>query len=251
MDERRPDLPVDLARTRSLGRAVPITTFLIGIFIGAALVKPWDLLSRPSRTPIPQTAADASSGSTQTAAPSGPPVECAFAGGWRVFALGQPDPLGGNGSTASSSGPGDEPSGVADIGNPLKRWLEINPLPTATSPADPRIPFVTIVSDRIAGIGYCPPPDGADGPPPGARFEAWSLDAAGAPTAMPLRRIVADPATAIEVDVFIGADQAASGRARWPPGRYVFAIEAADRSGYGRWLGVEIRRPPGKEPGPG
>ena len=61
----------------------------------------------------------------------------------------------------------DDPTRFADIGNPLRRWLEVDPLPVASGPADRRIPFVTIVSDQIGGIGYCPPPDGTDGPPPG------------------------------------------------------------------------------------
>lgn len=203
-----------------------------------------------SRTPARQEAGDATIGPTQTPTPSGPPAECAFASGWRVFALGQPNRLGGDGSTTGSAEPSDEPSAFADIDNPLRRWLEIDPLTTASGPADRRIPFVTIVSDRIGGIGYCPPPNGADGPPTGALFEAWTLDAAGTPNAMPLRPVVPDAATTIEVGVFIGADQAAGDHARWPPGRYVFAVEAPDPSGYGRWFGVEIRMP-GKDPSPG
>lgn len=251
MDEHREEFRVEPVRTRGLGRNVPIATFLVGVFLGAALFKPWDLLLPASRTATPSVTlagGDASAGPTPTASPSGPPTECAFAGGWRVFALGQPDKLGGDGSISGSAETSDEPIAFADIANPLRRWLEIDPLTTASGPADRRVPFVTIVSDRIGGIGYCPPPSGLDRPPTGALFEAWSLDTEGAATVVRLRSVILDPATTIEIDVFIGADRTSGDPARWAPGRYVFAVEAPDRGGYGRWFGVEIRMPPGKEP---
>lgn len=252
MDDQRNEFRVEPVGTRGAGRALPIAAFVVGILLGAAVVKPWDLVF-PARTAItnrPGTSTPAAiigDTSAQSVAPSpGTHAECAFAGGWRVFALGQRDKLGGDGSTAAETLTTAGPGGIADIGNPLRRWLEVDPLTRASGPDDVRIPFVMIVSERISGIGYCPPPNGADGPPSGARFEAWSLDTSGTATPMPLRPVAVDSATDIDVEVFIGLDQAAEGRPRWPPGRYVFAVAAPDPGRYARWLGVEIRTPPGK-----
>jgi hypothetical protein len=253
MNDERNEFRVAPVQTSGTGRLLPIAAFVVGVFLGAAVFKPWDLVF-PARATSPERSGSsvaATSGPTASSSPSGSPAECAFAGGWRVFAVGQPDSLGGDGSTAAETETTAIPSGFADIGNPLRRWLEVDPLTRASGPDDVHIPFVTIVSDLISGIGYCPPPNGADGPPSGARFEAWSLDAAGTAAPMPLRRMAMDGATAIEVEVFIGADQAIGGRPRWPPGRYVFAVAAPDAGRYARWLGVEIRTPPGKSPSPG
>lgn len=248
MDEQRDEVRFEPVGTKGVGRAVPIVTFLVGIFLGAALVKPWEIVFPSTPTPIdPRPASNADSSAEPTPAPSrsGSPAECAFAGGWRVFALGQPDPLGSDGSSGQN-GASDDPTRFVDIGNPLRRWLEVDPLTVAAGPGDRGIPFVTIVSDRIGGIGYCPPPDGTDGPPAGARFDAWTLDAMGTPTVLPLRAVSLDAATAIEVSVFIGADHPASRIARWASGRYIFAVGSPDAGAYGRWFGVEIRTPPGK-----
>lgn len=226
---------------------MPILTFLIGIFLGAAVVKPWDLVLPPTDASIarvPTTAASPGATSTPEPSASQPPAECAFAGGWRVFALGQPDPLGGDGSTDQVRA-SDAPINFGDIGNPLRRWLEVDPLDSGTGPNDAHVPFVTIVSERIAGIGFCPPQGDVDGPPAGARFVAWTLDQAGNPTSLPLQPARAGAAASIQVPIFIGADRPVTSDRRWEPGRYVFAVEAP-ASAYERWFGVEIRSPPGK-----
>lgn len=249
MDEHRDAFKTEPVTTRGVSRAVPIVTFLIGVFLGAALVKPWDLIFPPKSTPVAQlptpTTPDSSAGPTPGPSASGVPAECAFAGGWRVFALGQSDPLGGDGSSGRVTA-SDPPNTFSDIGNPLRRWLEVEPLERAAGPGDRRIPFVTIVSERIGGIGYCPPPGGRDGPPVGARFEAWVLDPAGTPTALPLRLVTLPTASTVEVAVFIGADRPAGPNGQWAPGRYVFAVEPPGAGTYSRWFGVEIRTPPGK-----
>ena len=41
---------VEPVRSKAVSRVVPIATFLVGIFLGAALVKPWDLFF-PAPTP--------------------------------------------------------------------------------------------------------------------------------------------------------------------------------------------------------
>ena len=246
MADHHGEFRVEPVRSKAVSRAVPIATFLVGIFLGAALVKPWDLFF-PAPTPAiaQRPSVSASAGPSPSPSPTPPPAECAFAGGWRVFALGQPDLLGGDGSTGVA-GSSDSPVARTDIGNPLRRWLEVDPLETASGPGDQRIPFVTIVSDRIAGIGYCPPPDGSDGPPADARFDAWRLDAAGRPAALALHRATLGTTSTNRVPVYIGADPPAGAFEHWPAGRYIFAVEGSDLASYARWFGVEIRSPPGK-----
>ena len=207
-----------------------------------------DLVFPPAQGSIPRSpaaTAGANGGATAEPSPSREPAECVFAGGWRVFAVAQPDQFGGDGS-AGQVGPSQSPARFADIANPLRRWLEMDPLKAASGPGDLRIPFVTIVSDRIGGIGYCPPPDGADGPPASARFDAWALDASGTPTPFALQPVSLGPASPIQVAVFIGTDHPAGPNERWAPGRYVFAVELPDDGAYSRWFGVEVRTPPGK-----
>jgi hypothetical protein len=248
VSDDRDDIHVERVGAGGVSRTVPILTFLIGLFLGAAVVKPWVLFFPPSQAASVATAPATvvSPPPTATPAPSAshPPVECAFAGGWRVFALGQPDPLGGDGSTTAGQ-PSDAPTQFGDIGNPLRRWLEVDPLDAGAGPGDARVPFVTIVSDRIAGMGYCPPQDDADGPPADAVFHAWSLDQAGNPTALPLQPVRTGAAASIEVPVFIDEAGLTGGGLRWAPGRYVFAVEAP-AADYQRWFGVEIRTPPGR-----
>jgi hypothetical protein len=249
MNDPRDEIRFEQVSPRGVSRAVPIVTFLVGIFLGAAIVKPWDLLFPPAAAPIDRgtpVVAAASPTTIRTSTPSPPegPAECAFAGGWRIFALGQPDRLGGDGSTSGGPDPSQGPN-FSDIGNPLRRWLEVLPLSSVSGPGDALIPFVTIVSSRITGVGYCPPPGGADGPPAGIDFRAWSLDDAGTATPLPLQPVTAKGP--VEVDVHVGTRDIAAG-GRWAPGRYVFTI-ASPGGEYGRWFGLEIRTPPGPPSG--
>jgi hypothetical protein len=239
MDDPRGGLRLRPVRTKPVGRTVPTVTVVVALLVGVALLKPWGPLFPAAHVPAGSSGVETGASAPVTPSPSPPPTECAFAGGWRVFALGRPD---------RPAGATDEPLRPADIGNPVRRWLEVEPLTVARGPDDSRIPFVTIVSDRIGGIGYCPPPDGTDGPPPDARFEAWSLDATGIATALPLRAVTVAPASIIEVGIFVRADEPDGDRARWDPGRYVFAIASTEGEGYARWFGVEIRTPPGRTP---
>jgi hypothetical protein len=252
MDDERDEFKITSVTSGGVSRAVPIATFLVGLFLGAAIVKPWDLIFPPQAPPAVASGPTASTGAgpgqpSPSPAPSptsGVPADCAFAGGWRVFAIGESDPLGGDGS---SGGPGSSvvPSGRRDIENPLRRWIEVDPLQSAPGPADPRIPFVTIVSERVGGIGYCPPPNGIDGPPAGVEFDAWTLDPAGTPTPLALRHATLPTPSITDVAVFVGDGPTVDGNASWPEGRYVFAIESPTPASYSRWFGVDIRTPPG------
>ena len=152
MDEHRDEVRFEPVSSKGVSRAVPILTFLVGIFLGAAVVKPWDLVFPPQPAavgPGPTSIARSSASPTPVASSTptpAVPAECMFAGGWRVFALGQRDALGGDGSTGGAVPPSAPPNGFGDIANPLRRWLEVPPLADATGPEDARVPFVTIVS---------------------------------------------------------------------------------------------------------
>jgi len=255
MDEHRDEVRFEPVSSKGVSRAVPILTFLVGIFLGAAVVKPWDLVFPPpprsavvaaAPTSIARSSVSPTPVASSTPAPSAP-AECVFAGGWRVFALGQRDALGGDGSTGGAV-PSSSPTGAfGDIGNPLRRWLEVPPLTDATGPDDARVPFVTIVSVRITGIGYCPPPGGGDEPPKGSQLQAWSVGEGGGATPLTLQRVNLAVPMALDVAVYIPAGEDATGAGRWAPGRYVFAV-ASPNGAYSRWFGVEIRTPPGKPP---
>jgi hypothetical protein len=134
-----------------------------------------------------------------------------------------------------------------DIGNPRRRWLWAEPLAVAVGPTDPEIPFVTIVSERIAGLGYCAPPDGSDPPPAGITVDAWSLDRPGEAMALPLRSVrAADSPNSPAEGVYVPASGELGVTRSWPSGRYVFEVHQAHStgSGYERWFGVEIVQPP-------
>ncbi len=243
-----------------IGRVLPILTFFVGILLGAAVVKPWDLIFPTSPNSEAAASTIATGGSTPTPGltptpgptPTPDPDECSFAGGWRVFAVGQRDAFGGDGSTDRSAAPG-QPTRPSDIGNPLRRWLEIVPLTTTTGPDDPAMPFVTIVSDRIAGLSYCPPPSGDD-LPVDATFSAWRLaDDPTDPAAVTARQLTLRPATlgpsnSIRIPVYVEDDVASGGGDAWLPGRYVFRVGSGDDPSDQRWFGVEIRTPSGRTP---
>ena len=208
----------------------------------------WSSRPHPRRSPSGRcrrrsTSAGPHGGARRT---PGPPAECAFAGGWRVFALGQPDRawrrrLDGRGRRAATCRAPSRTSATRSGAG----W-RCDPLSARPGPDDQRIPFVTIVSDRIGGIGYCPPPGGSDGPPAGSRFEAWCSTAAGTPTPVPLQ--TRHPRT-LRAPRSRGVHRQGPARRtqrRWAPGRYVFAVMPPDGGTYGRWFGVEIRTPPGR-----
>lgn len=253
MEDPRREFQVRPVRTRSAGRFLPVATFVVGLFLGAALIKPWDLIFPPSpQVEVARGAAVASDKPQAVVTPSPTPAvpnECAFAGGWRVFALGQRDPLGGDGSSGVPD-PTFSASATFDIGNPLRRWVEIVPLTTASGPDDALIPFVTIVSDRIAGIGYCPPPDGSDGPPAASTLSAWLRDDGGARLAAVLDLTLLDATPHIEVRVYAvtgGLGGPTANDRAWPAGRYVFAVSGPDGDAYRRWFGVDLRLPQGRQ----
>jgi hypothetical protein len=252
MEDPRREFQVRPVRTRSDGRLLPVATFLVGLLLGAALIKPWDLVFPPSAPAAEAPGAVVASTSPKaeiTPSPTpGVASECAFAGGWRVFALGQRDALGGDGSSVIS-GRTAGPSATFDIANPLRRWLEIVPAATASGPDDPSIPFVAIFSGRIAGIGYCPPSDGSDDPPGLSTLSAWLRDDGSGGPATELSLTPLDAAPRIEVEVYAApsaasSDAPATDAGTWPAGRYVVAI--AGTGVYRRWFGVEIRLPPGR-----
>jgi hypothetical protein len=254
-------IPVTSVGGKPVGRMLPILTFLVGILLGAAVVKPWDLIFPTGPNSGAAASTIAAGGSTPTPGPTptpdptstSAPDECAFAGGWRVFAVGQRDAFGGDGSTDRSAPPG-QPTQPTDIGNPLRRWLEIVPLTTTGGPEDPAMPFVTIVSDRIAGLSYCPPPSGDD-LPVDTTFTAWRLaddptdPAAATASQLSLRPATLGPSNSIRIPVYVEDDVASADEVAWVPGRYVFRVGAGDDPSDQRWFGVEIRTPSGRTPG--
>ena len=190
MDEHRDEFRVEPVRSKAVSRAVPILTFLVGIFLGAAMVKPWDLVfPRPRRrgrhrsdaaadrarapTPSPESVADAS---------RPPSARSPAAGGSSRSA--SPTLLGGDGSTGGR-GPATSPVGARRHRQPAPALARGGSAETRVrARATPRVPFVTIVSDRIAGDRLLP-------------AAGWQRRAAGR---CPVRRLVGSTAAGTPAD---------------------------------------------------
>ena len=226
---------------------MPIATFLVGIFLGAALVKPWDLFF-PAPTPAiaQRPTVSASAGPSPSPSPTPPPAECAFAGGWRVFALGAPDLLGGDGSTgaAGSSASTRRPDGHRQSAPTLAGGGSARDRVRAGRPAHP-VRHDRLRPDRrdrlLPAAGRQRRPAGRC---PVRRLAARRRRHAGGPahsTAPPWARRPrsGSPCTS-------GRIRRRARSEHWPAGRYIFAVEGSDLASYARWFGVEIRSPPGK-----
>ena len=107
----------------------------------------------------------------------------------------------------------------------------------ATSPLDPSIPFMPVVTAHVLALGWCAPVDGPLHPPGDLQASAFRLDGA---------RVTSVDVTLIP-DVESGpygamwATQSGGRRGQaWPNGRYVIRIATAD-NGWVRWLGIDVR----------
>ena len=121
---------------------------------------------------------------------------------------------------------------------PIARVWVLTDAVEAVGPLDARIRFVTIASQEVIGLGFCPPfhdvPAGGSatffrldpGPSP-FKTTAVSMPRADEIRANTLYRPSPDPGAA------------ASGQEGWPAGRYVMRIDGQD--GYRRWLGLDVR----------
>lgn len=111
-------------------------------------------------------------------------------------------------------------------------WSAVEPVATA-DPADPQIPYVSMVADQIPALGYCAPLFGPDRPVGGATAALWRIAANGTAESLHPARIEPPFETAL-VGLYapppaIRPDQPAS----WPSGRYLF-------NAAGRWFGIDL-----------
>lgn len=212
----------------------PLLGAIITVAILAlAVLKPWSGPGDASRavesdartTPLPGVAA-ASPGpaATPSATPPGydaPGGQCFPGAGWRVFTV------------------------ETRAGRRLRTWLAIEPA-GALSPRDPAVPFVEIVTERLAGLGFCVR-SGPDGPAPLAETRAWALTPEGSPVPVALAPLVAYTPYQPNLGSVYRPPTVSRGGAGegWSPGRYVFAVRQGSPRGAEWWFGVEVVIVPG------
>lgn len=123
-------------------------------------------------------------------------------------------------------------------GRTVAIWWAIEPV-VAADPADPRIPYLSILAAGVPALGYCAPLFGPDRPPDTAMVHLWKALPDGKveelhpvrlqpPFQSSLVALYAPPGTAGE-----RLDPSAT----WLTGRYLFS--AADH-----WFGVDLRVTP-------
>ena len=221
------------AAIESASRPAGIAFCLIAIFLGVALIKPWDALIAPSRT---QPALEA----PPIAAGEVPRDEMRGTGGG-------PSPT-GSATAEICFGPGSwRTTMIEQEGDQTVRlWRAVEPRP-ATGPTDPEID-VTPAVGRVPAIGYCAPVTGPDRPGGPATVTAWRVEGS---TAIPIDlRQVAPVGVVSEFGALFGPPDREPG---WPAGLYVFRHDEPGSRAEAVWFGVEVRTARGAEgrgPGP-
>jgi hypothetical protein len=208
------------------GRGPLLLAALILVFIVGAVLKPWASATRPQglvqgATPQPTQVAP----SVEPDALAGLRAQCEEPEGWRVYSRG----------------------GFLDLA------VRVEPATAAAGPLDPAMPLIQVGVVNEA-VGYCAPWTGAERPPDLSLVSAWRLvrDAGGslAAVALPLVRVAPDRASvlgALYAGPADGSGPADGTTARWPLGRYVFAVRSP---AWERWWAVDISTP-SAAPGPG
>lgn len=127
----------------------------------------------------------------------------------------------------------------------IRVWTAVEPIATATGPADPAIPVVPVVSEGVAAMGWCAPTHGPDRPGGTATVDAW-LVADGRAT--PLRLTRSEPrATASSFGALYAPLDDPLGT--WPDGRYVLRYREGTIGD--RWFAIDIERRPHLPDAPG
>ena len=204
---------------------LPAVVVLVGVALVIALWKPWESrpAGAPSRSPVPSVAAGESAvpsglAGGRPARPTTDPraVACTAGSGWRVVTLERSE------------------------GRESRSWMAIEPAP-ASGPGDTAIPVRDVVTERLLGLGYCPPEADERALAGNLSVTVFRLSGRGRPPVV-LRRI--QPLSRPSPGNATLYAPPAGGRAAnaWAPGRYVFRLRDS-RDGSRRWFGVEVTRP--------
>jgi hypothetical protein len=234
-DQQQPGRPAggpirfEAAVTRTT-RTPYLVVALVGLFVAAALLKPWELRIGSGREAPADGAARAQAGAaTPRARSTQPPASavavqamCLNAFSWRTATIEQWD---------------DDQT--------VRVWRSLDPH-AASGPRDPDIDVVPAVGETVPAIGYCAPAFGPESPLGPARVVAWRVDA---DTVTPIAlRQVAPVGVVSEFGALFGPpDEGAS----WPDGTYVFRYSEVDVDDNERWFAVEVRTQGGVRAPPG
>jgi hypothetical protein len=229
--------------TRVTGRTDwrPIVAVLVAglVVLAIAIPKPW----APSRHAVAVPGGPSggpsgpSAGAATASGPAGPPAPeatpdtyaplrtiCGSPGGWRAATL--------------HRWPNRE--------SPIRTWSAIEP-EEASAADDPAVPWVDVVA-AVSALGYCSPRGDAAGPPDDTTAEIWALDSGGGEPRR-LDAVLSEPESSHPLGGFWTPPPEARaeilGVEAWRPGRYAIRLQG---TGFDRWLGIEIREPPGPAP---
>jgi hypothetical protein len=213
----RPTEPVRVVGASSIHALQRLVLTVVAMIV-VALVKPWGAGPRmplgeaiPGRSPTP----------TIPAAPR-PPTEldvvasfCLEPSAWRVYTV------------------------ERWSGQQVRTWTALTPIRTATSPTDPRIPVVPVVSQAVLAIGYCSPVVGPERPPAATsdrvyRLTSATIDGKVVAHAEPVSPLRIAP---IERASYLGAAYAPLSGPSWADAIYIVHIEGGD---YSRWFGIQV-----------
>jgi len=233
--DRTPERPTDRPRAGAderaaapalvrVGGSSPITPAWIALAAGVVamlVVKPWGGGDTTTTAPHPSTVAQAAIASIAAPASSPPRSageiiadDCRAPSGWRIYTT------------------------ERWRGQTVRIWWAIEPV-AATSPADPRIPYLSIVAEDVPALGYCAPLYGPGRPPDNATVRLWAANTDGTVAELHPRRVQPPFESSL---VALYAPPGASGdridpTITWPTGRYLFSTTS-------HWFGVDLRITP-------
>lgn len=124
----------------------------------------------------------------------------------------------------------------------IRVWRAFVPAVSASGPADPTIPRVSIVSEGLAELGWCAPTMDGPAPTPPVDIDAWVQVPGGT------RSIVLDSSRPVSTPNPYGALYVPPGSGRglrvtwWPNGTYVFRYSEGQVAE--RWFAIEVETRP-------
>ena len=213
-----------LVRISRGDRGPAVIVVVVAAFLAIALIKPWPSGGGPRPTAQPVTPAPTPVATSDPLAVIR--ADCQEPPGWRTFTR------------------------ERWVNGSLRSWRSLEPSAVATSPFDPTIPLVPVIS-QVEALGFCAPWATPERPPDDATVLAWRIndrETPGPPQPEPLALQFASPTLRLPFGALYGApvEDDLSRSALWRPGRYVFAVGAG---AYQRWWAVQIEPLPPAGPG--
>ena len=200
-------------------RTPVVVAAVIGLFVGVALVKPWEVVTAPAEPQSASTSPNAAAIEPRPRARASDsarcyrcrrPAMCLNAFSWRTATIEQ-----------------------WDHDQTVRVWRALDPH-GASGPTDPGIDAGG--GETVPAIGYCAPAFGPESPVGPAEVVAWRV-AGGIATPVALRQVAPIGVVSALGALFGPPDRGAS----WPAGTYVFRHAMVDVEDADLWFAVEVR----------